>query len=98
MIFGQIVERRSEILELVSRRSNSQLAAIGLHHINPGASVGGVNHDLHRALGLQDITEGTQAKLWIRQVVEHSCADDLIEGLPQLLNIQKGKLAEFEVA
>src|SRR5271154_3244640 len=97
MIFGQIFECRSEILQLVSRRSDSQQAAIVLHHVNPGASVGGVNHELHRALWLQDITEGTQTNLWIRLVVQHSRADDLIEGFPQLPNIQKGKLSEFEV-
>lgn len=52
---------------------------------------------MHRTLRVQDVAQGAQADVRIRQMMQHACADDLIEHAPEFPSLLDRKLVEFEI-
>ena len=45
----------------------------------PGASIGCIDHEMHRPRRQENLAQGPQTDVGVGQMVEHARADDLIE-------------------
>jgi hypothetical protein len=68
-----------------------------LEHVNAGASVGSVKHEVHGSVGFEDGAEGAEPGVRVAEMMEDSSRDDLIEGGVQFVDAIDGELVDLEV-
>ena len=84
VVLRQRLQRRDEIVDLPIRRPDPEPPAIVLEHVDAGPAVGRIHHQVHRAVGPQHGAQRAQARIGIREMVQHAGADDQIELALQL--------------
>ena len=90
-------ERGNQVLDLVIGGTDADAAAELLQHVDAGASVRRVHHQVHRAVGLQHVTQRAQPRIGICEVVQHACAHDQVERRFQLTDTLDRQLMHLEV-
>ena len=50
---------------------------------------------MHCALWLEDTTQRAKPDVGVGEVMEHACADDMVEGIPKLLDPLNRELVEL---
>lgn len=97
MIGWQRRDRRAEVAQLCRRCADPEQAAVLLHHVDAGAPICRIDHQMHRAVGQKDIAQCPKAGIRVRQVMEHARTDDLIENLAELPDLFDRQPMEIEV-
>ena len=98
MVGGQRLNRLPKIAQVFVPDADPEQPAIVLHHVDAGAPVRRIDHDVHRAVARKDITQRAKARVRVAQVVKHACANDLVERLaklPDRARSQAGGAANF---
>ena len=86
MIGWQRLQRRDQIADSIIRRMDADPPAKLLQHINAGSPIGGIDHQVHRAIRLQHIAQGSKSGIRIGQMMQYAGADNLIEAVSQLFH------------
>ena len=97
MCFGHCRQCGNEVLELVIGRTDTDAAAELLRHVDTGASIRRVHHQVHRAVGLQHVAQRAQPRIGISEVVQHARAHDQVERRFQLADALDRQLVHLEV-
>ena len=97
MVRGQGFQQRSKVPQIRVRGAHPEQATILLHHVEAGSPVGSVDHQVQRAFGPKHVAQGAQTAVRVGQMVQHPGADDLVEGLPELLHTLDRQLVQIEV-
>jgi hypothetical protein len=84
MVVGERPDYSAEVTQLLVRGADLEQAAVILHHVDSGAPVSPIDHEMHCAVARQGAAQRTKAGIRVGQVVKHACADDLIESLAEL--------------
>ena len=98
MVGRQGLEGGTEIAQVVVGRTHAEETTVLLHHVDAGAAVRRIDHQVHRTLWTEHVTKGTETGVRVGQVVEHSGGHDLVERAPQLPDTLDRELMELEVA
>ena len=86
-----------KLLNLLSRMTDPQPAAVLLQHVNAGPSVGGIDHQVHGAVWLEHGPQGAQPRVGIGQMVQHARTHDLVETAAQLARPLDGQLIDLQI-
>ena len=97
MVGRQRLEGGAEIAQLVLRRADAEQATVLLHHVDAGAAVRRIDHQVHRTLRAEHVAKRAQADVRVGQVMEHAGAHDLVERAPQFPDALDRELMEFEI-
>ena len=69
-----------------------------LQHIDAGPSVGRIHHQMHGSVRFEHAAQSCESGIGIREMMENSGADNLVEGRPQLVDTIDGKLMDLKIA
>ena len=95
---GSALNRLAESAQVFVPDADPEQPAIVLHHGNASASVGRVDHDVHRAVDREDIAQRAKTGVRIVQVMKHPCANNLVERLAKLPDPLDRKPVELQVS
>ncbi len=98
MVDGQRLNRLPKIAQVLVPDADSEQAAIVLHHSDAYASVRRVDHDVHRAVACEDVTQRPQTRVRIAQMVKHARANNLVEGLAEFPDPLDRKAVELQIS
>src|SRR5580704_3771181 len=76
---------------------DSDSSAELLQHINAGASVRRVHHEVHRSIWFEDLTQSTESRIRVSKMVEDSGTHNLIKAHPQVAYALDGKLVDPKI-
>ena len=93
----QRLERSDEIPNLVISGTDTDPSAELLQHVDAGPSVRRIDHELHRALRLEHAAQSAEPRIGVREMMENTGADDLVEGRLQLACPLDGQLVDLEI-
>src|SRR5262244_4378968 len=97
MAGGQRCERRDEIADLLIVDMDADPSAELLQHIDAGASVRRIHHEMHRTVRFEHAAQSSESRIGVLKMMENSGADNLIEVRFQLVYPLDGKLADLEI-
>jgi hypothetical protein len=97
MVCWQRLEDLAELPQIGVRGGDPKQPAILLHHVDAGPSVERVHHHVHRPVWTQDVPQRSQSTVRIRQMVKHSGADHLVEGVSELADVLNRQLMKLEI-
>ena len=86
-----------KLSQLCIRHADAEEPAIVLHHVDAGAPVRRIDHDVHRAVARKDITQRAEADVGVAQMVKDAGAHDLVECLAKLRNALDRKPVEAQI-
>ena len=86
----QRLERFDEIPNLDIGGADTDSFAEVLQHVDAGSSVRRIHHDVHRPVWIEDVAQRPKPRIGIRQMMEHSGADDLVEARLQFARPLEG--------
>src|SRR5688572_19190046 len=89
-------KRFDQIADPVLRRPDPEQAAILLQHVYARSTVRSVHHQMHGPVGLKCSSQSSKAQLRFRQVMEYSCAYDLIKFSSELRDPLERELIKLE--
>ena len=69
-----------------------------LQHVDPGAAVRRVHHQMHRAVRFQHVAQRGKSRVGVREMMQNAGAHDLIEAGPQFVNALDRQLVDLEIA
>jgi hypothetical protein len=87
MKLGKLFQHRNQTVELFFRGSDAEFAAVLLNHVNAGATVRRVHHQIHRAIRFQHRAERAQSRIGIDEMVQHAGANDEVETAVQVAGV-----------
>ena len=82
---------------LASVGSMLEPPAVVLQHVDAGAAVRRIDHQVHRAVRREHVAQRAQPRVGIGQVMQHAGADDVFEGSPEFGGVARRQLAHLEV-
>jgi hypothetical protein len=97
MVGRQRTDHGTEDPQLRLRGADPEQTAILLHHVDAGAPIGCIDHQLHRAIRRKDVAQRLEANIRVRQVVKDPRTNNLIEGPAELMNLLDREPMEIEV-
>ena len=97
MIGAERADRRAEIAQIVVPDADAEKPAIVLHHVDAGAPVRRVDHEMHRSVAGKHASQRAEARVRVAQMVKHAGAHDLVERLAQLADALDREPAEAQV-
>jgi hypothetical protein len=98
MVDWQRLNRLPKIAQIFVPDADPKQPAIFLHHIDAGAAVRRVDHDVHGAVARKNITQRAKAPVRVAQMVKHARADDLVERLAEFSDALDRKLVKLQVS
>ena len=78
-------ERSDEIADVLIGSTDADPSAELLQHIDARASVRRIHHEMHCAVRLEDVAQSCEPGIRVREMMENSGADDLIEARLQIV-------------
>ena len=66
-------------------------------HVDAGAAVGGVHHEMHGAVGFENAAQSAKPGIRVGQMMQNSGANDVIEACIQFARAFNGKLVDVEI-
>ncbi len=94
----QCHERIGKIPDFPVGSSDPKPATVLLQHIDAGTAVGRIYHQVHGPIRFEDLAQSAQPGIRISEVMQHPCADDLVEALSQFMRSFDGKLVNLKIA
>src|SRR5262249_4506557 len=91
------MERGDEVANALVGRADFEAAGEVLKHVDAGASVGRVEHEVHGSVAVEDGAEGAESDVGGAKRKEGSGRDDLIEGRGEFVDAVDGKLVDLEI-
>ena len=97
MALRQRTEGCDKVLDLPVGGLDAKAATILLQHIDACPPMGCIDHEMHRAIGLEDAAQGAEPCAGVRERVEDAGAHDLIKARLQFMCPLEGELVDLEV-
>src|SRR6516225_12335088 len=97
MLGRQLTQHTHELPHAVVGRRDAGAAAELLDHVDSGAAVGCVQHQMNHALGLEDRAQRAYASLRVAEMMQHAGADDLVKARLELRAALDGKLTDGQI-
>src|SRR5690348_12908156 len=93
----QRCEHSDEIPDLLIVGTNADASAEFLQHIDAGAPVRRIHHEMHRAIGFEYAAQSAEPRIRIREMMKNPGADNLIEVHFQIACPLDGKLVDLKI-
>src|SRR5262245_52645657 len=93
----QRLESGEEIAHPIISRFDPDPPAELLQHVNAGSPVLRVDHEVYHPVWFEHAGERSESHIGIRQMMEDTGADDLIETHPQVFDALDGQVVNFEI-
>ena len=90
-------EHRDEIPYSLIGSTDASPSAEFLQHIDAGPSVRRIHHQMHGSVRFEHASQGCESGIRVREMMENSGADNLVEGLLQFAYAIDGKLMDLKI-
>src|ERR1700752_1181444 len=97
MVLWEIPADPDQIPDLFRRGTDPKPATIFPKHVNAGATIRRVYHQVHCAIGFQCGPQRTQTRVGIGEVMQYASADNQIEAMVQFCCALDRQLPRFKI-
>src|SRR5580692_9058023 len=90
MTWRQCPKRRNQVTDSSIGGTDTHASAKLLQQVNASPSIGRIHHQMHCSLSFEYVVQSCEPRIGIREMMENSCANNLVEARFQPIYLLDG--------